>query len=382
LKHRIARLGAACALLGLAAMPMVAAAQDESYEVMPYATGLHQPRGLTFDPNGNLVVAEQGTGFNDAQLTRLMDLDGNGMADNGAEIKPLAVGLPSAATAPEDTGAPPEILGAGGVAYGADGTLYTVTGQFNPDYNTNQFFSVWSSAAANESTNPLRTVNPYAQLAQYEVANNPDGAQIDSNPYSIVVDADGNAYVNDAGANATLKVAPDGTISTFAVYPSVAVPADLAQIFGFDFTDAVPTGLAMGPDGALYVSLLTGFPFSEGASMVYRLDDADGNGNAMDDGEMTVFADGLTTSTALAFGPDGTLYATEFRGPLTDETGMNIATGRVVEWADGAWDTVADGLTTPTGLAVGADGTIYVSEEFAGVVMSIHESGEETDGGM
>jgi sugar lactone lactonase YvrE len=214
------------------------------------------------------------------------------------------------------------------------------------------------------------------------VANNPDGAQIDSNPYSIVVDADGNAFVNDAGANATLMVAPDGTISTYAVYPSVAVPDELAQIFGFSFTDAVPTGLAMGPDGALYVSLLTGFPFSEGASMVYRLEDTNGNGNAMDDGEMTVFADGLTTSTALAFGPDGTLYATEFRGPLTDETGQNIATGRVVEWADGAWETIADGLITPTGLAVGADGTVYVSEEFAGVIMSIHASSEATDGGM
>jgi len=251
-----------------------------------------------------------------------------------------------------------------------------VTGQFNPDYNTNQFFSVWSSAASNESTNPLRTLNPYAQLAQYEVANNPDGAQIDSNPYSIVVDADGNAFVNDAGANATLMIAPDGTISTYAVYPSVEVPEELAQIFGIPFTDAVPTGLAVGPDGALYVSLLTGFPFSEGASMVYRLEDTDGNGSAMDDGEMTVFADGLTTSTALAFGADGTLYATEFRGPLTDLSGENIATGRVVEWADGAWETIADGLVTPTGLAVGADGTVYVSEEFAGMVMAIRSTGE------
>ena len=346
MKHRIARLGAAVALLGLAAMPAVASAQGETYEVMPYATGLHQPRGLTIDPNGHLVVAEQGTGNNDAQLTRLMDLDGNGMADNGAELRPVASGLPSAATPPQDAGAPPEILGAGGVAFGADGAVYTVTGQFNPDYTSNQFFSVWSSAASNDSSNPLRTINPYAQLGQYEVAENPDGAQIDSNPYSIVVDADGNAYVNDAGANATLKITPDGTISTYAVYPSVEVPADLAAIFGIPYTDAVPTGLAIGPDGALYVSLLTGFPFSEGASMVYRLDDANGNGNVMDAGEMTVVADGLTTSTALAFGPDGTLYATEFRGPLTDLSGQTIATGRVVEWVNGAWETIADGLVT------------------------------------
>jgi sugar lactone lactonase YvrE len=179
--------------------------------------------------------------------------------------------------------------------------------------------------------------------------------------------------VNDAGANATLKIAPDGTISTYAVYPPVEVPAELG--LPFPVTDAVPTGLAIGPDGALYVSLLTGFPFSEGASMVYRLEDADGDGNAMGEGEMTVYASGLTTSTALAFGPDGTLYATEFRGPLTDPTGQAIATGDVVAWVDGGWQTVADGLITPTGLAVSADGTIYVSEEFAGMVAAIHESG-------
>jgi len=36
-------------------------------------------------------------------------------------------------------------------------------------------------------------------------------------------------------------------------------------------TDPVPTGLARGPDGALYVGLLTGVPFAPGAASVYRV---------------------------------------------------------------------------------------------------------------
>jgi sugar lactone lactonase YvrE len=363
------RLCGLLAVLGMLAIPIGAAAQGDEYTVMPYATGLNHPRGLTWDPNGNLVVATEGTGNGDGAIWRLSDRNGNGWIDNESEVKPVAVNLPSWAF-PEGEG---EILGPSGVTYGADGTLYAVTGGGDDPYST-QSFALWSSSAPNNSTNQLRTINPYAHFGQYEWAQNPDGAQLDSDPYSVVVDADGNAYVNDAAANDTLKVAPDGTITTYAVYPPVEVPAELG--LPFPVTDAVPTGLAVGPDGALYVSLLTGFPFSEGASMVYRLEDLDGDGNAMGAGEMTVYADGLTTSTALAFDADGNLLATEFRGPLTDPTGQAIATGDVVEWVNGAWQTVADGLVTPTGLTVGPDGTIYVSMEFADTIIAIHEGGE------
>jgi hypothetical protein len=364
----LVRIAALVALLALIAVPLGAAADDE-YSVMPYATGLHHPRGLTIDPDGNLVVTNVGTANDDGSIWRLQDLDGNMMADNGAEMKPLATNLPSTYF-DETTG---EILGSSDAAYGADGTLYAVTGAQPADIYSRTYFSLWSSAAPNDSTNSLRTINPYAQFGEYELANNPAGGPIDSDPYSLKVMDDGTVFVNDAGGNDTLMVTPDGTITTYAVYPPIEVPADIAAMYGVPYSDPVPTGLTMGPDGALYVSLLTGFPFVEGASVVYRLEDTNGDGDAMDAGEMTVYADGLTTSTALAWDADGHLLATEFRGPLTDLSGQNIATGRVVEWVDGAWETIADGLVTPTGLAVGWDGTIYVSMEFADTIVQILE---------
>ena len=55
--------------------------------------------------------------------------------------------------------------------------------------------------------------------------------------------ADGGMLVTDPGANSLLRVHPDQSISTVAMLP--------ARDFGFvRLTESVPTGLAVGPDGA------------------------------------------------------------------------------------------------------------------------------------
>ena len=66
--------------------------------------------------------------------------------------------------------------------------------------------------------------------------------------------------------------------------------------------DAVPTAVAIGPDGAMYVSQLTGFPFPAGGSTIWRI---------AGDSAPTAFATGLTNVTDLAFAADGSLYAVQ-----------------------------------------------------------------------
>lgn len=365
--RRVVRFAAALAVLGALLAPAAASAQDGSYETSLYSWGIANPRGLSIDPtNGSLIVASLGTGYQDGAVWRLTDLNGDGMADNGAEMRYALNNLPSWSLEIEGS---TEYTGSADAAVTADGEIYVVVGinPTDPMYDK-QFNAVWSTAAENTSGNPFRVANPYASLGVAEITQNPDGGIIDSNGYSIVVADDGTAYVNDAGANTTWKVAPDGTVTPFAVYPAFANPID----FGPPFVDMVPTGLAIGPDGALYVSFLTGFPFLEGASMVYRLEDLDGDGDAMEAGEMEVYADGLTTSTAIAFDTDGNLYATEFRGFLT---GQDMPSGRVVMWDGGEWHVVAEGLISPTGLAIGWDNTIFVTQEFVGQIVAIRHAG-------
>jgi hypothetical protein len=141
--------------------------------------------------------------------------------------------------------------------------------------------------------------------------------------------------------------------------------------------DVVPTGLAYGPDGALYMASLTGWPYPPGVANVYRLEDANGDGDAMDPDEVSVYAEGFTAATDLAFEASGALLVTEFSTDmaglvvdLTAERAVELP-GRLVRYRTGGpLEVVAAGLVSPTAVAVSGD-RIFVSEEFAGRVREV-----------
>ena len=114
---------------------------------------------------------------------------------------------------------------------------------------------------------------------------------------------------------------------------------------------AVPTTVRVGPDHALYFGQLTGFPFPPGGANVYRL--APG-------GMPEVFAAGFTNIIDIAFGRDGSLYVLQISaaGLLSGNP-----VGALIRVApDGTRSTIAPGaLISPGGIAIGHDGSIYVS---------------------
>jgi sugar lactone lactonase YvrE len=180
-----------------------------------------------------------------------------------------------------------------------------------------------------------------ADIAAYEGANNPDGLQVDTNPYGLLA-LPGHQLVTDAGGNSLLDVRADGSISTVTTFPKV--------LGGFGPADAVPTDVVLGPDGAYYVSNLSGVPFTPGSALVWRV---------LPDGSKTVYAAGLTQVTDLAFGPEGSLYVLQhaaapfFGGP-----------GSIVRIAPGGARTTIDTqgrLDHPAGLVVGPNGALYVA---------------------
>ena len=303
-------------------------------------SGLDNPRGLAFGPEGALYVAEAGRGgpgpcilLRPPQLPFCYGPTGAVSRLWRGEQERIATGLPSHAGPTGEATGPHDIsfLGRGGgyvtIGLGFEGKPRSALADVGDQFG----WLVHLSASGGWK--------PIADVAAYEFANNPGGGPLDSNPYGLLAEP-GSRIVADAGANALLRIAANGYISTLAVFPSRAQGRP---------TDAVPTAVAVGPDGAYYVAQLTGIPFAAGSANIYRL---------VPGQAPTVRWSGFTTVIDIAFGPDGSLYVLEHStGPV-----FFALPGRLLKVApDGTRSTVVDGLTRPGSVTVGPDGALYVS---------------------
>jgi hypothetical protein len=307
-------------------------------------SGLDSPRGLAFGPEGALYVAEAGRGGPGPCVLlpppRLLQCYGPTGAVSRlwrGEQERIATGLPSYGSALETTG-PHDIslLGRGG-AYLTIGLGLELLPRSALGSAGDQFGQLVHVPASGRW-------RPIADIAAYEIANNPDGGDRNSNPYGLLAEP-GSRVVVDAGGNTLLRVRANGDISTVAVFGARANPSPI----GPPFSESVPTAVAVGPDGAYYVAELTGVPFLAGFARIHRV---------APDGTTSVYASGFTTVIDIAFGPDGSLYVLEHStGPV-----FFAMPGRLLKVAtDGTRTTVIDGLTRPGSVAVGPDGALYVS---------------------
>lgn len=297
-------------------------------------TGLTAPRGLTPTEDGGLLIAEVGAG-------RLLEMS------PGGRISVIAEGLPFSLIS-----GPGERYPAGPSAVIAlEGEYFYVVGE-----HIRRGFSELYRLEPGSTPEPVT-----GQEIVDRFPTNPL-----TNPYDLVLDPDGGFLVTDAGINAVLHITEAGEISEYVELGERENPQPLN---GFSMIDVVPTGAAYGPDGALYIASLTGYPYPQGAAYVYRLEET------VDGVEATVFAKGFTAATDLHFDKDGSLLVTEFSTDMRalaedDIREAERIPGRLVRWRGGEIEVVAEGLVSPTSVAV-TDGRMFVSEEFAGRVSEI-----------
>ncbi len=387
------RVSALVAVLGglapLALPAHAGAAPAPSYTVV--STGLDNPHGLTFGPDGSLYVAEAGSGGagtclpnpNPTTAPRCYGPSGAitriRFTPDGTPVRQgrVVTGLPSLAVA-TGIGA----TGPTGISFAGHNPLPYVVVQVEMNVVT-------STAPPPRGLGPvdgryfgdLLRVFPFAgiglrfpvaDIARYQAANipynGPDAEpKPDTDPYAVLADqATGGAYVVDAAANDLVFVDRARRVSTVAVFPDHSFPGSpigcgqaISPTLNNYCYQSVPDSIARGPDGALYVGELGGGGAPLGGSSIYRIVPG-----ATTIQQPAVYQGGFTSIGAIAFGPDGSLYVLEI---FENGLGSPNPSGALIRVApDGTRTTIASGLAggliAPTGLAISPDGkAAYVS---------------------
>jgi hypothetical protein len=369
------RLAAGCAALvtGLAtATAGPAVAHDRAPTATTpavVATALHNPRHLQWY-DGGLYVAEAGRGGSGACLPApeaegedtCVGATGSITRVQGNRQRRVVTKLPSLAVESGEGAIGPSDVRVHGrrftvaLGLGADPTRRVELGAAGRRLGTVSTGRLGSSR--------LRVV---ADVAAHEALTNPDGKVeggqkvLDTNPVGLV-QRGRTSMVVDAGGNALLSY-QHHDVDTVAVFPSTPVPGPGGATIPMD---AVPTAAAVGPDGAIYVSQLTGFPFPVGGASIWRV--APGKAPVK-------YATGLTNVTDLAFGRDGSLYAVELtvKGLLAGDA-TSGAVVRIPRGGGAQHTTVAGSLPAPYGIALHGDSayvTTHTNEAGTGAVVRI-----------
>ncbi len=320
-----------------------------------FATGLNNPRGLEFGPDGNLYVAEGGIGGTNSTIgiceqvvprvgpytgsatgSRISRIDQNGVRSTFVD------NLPSAQTS-ANVGS--FVSGVADVAF-VGNTLYALLAGAGCSHgvpslpngivriNSNGTFTLIADLSAFLQANPV--ANP-----------EPDDFEPDGTWYSMVA-VRGDFYAVEPNHGEVDKITTGGQITRV-----VDVSASQGHI--------VPTAIAY--KGNFFFGNLGLFPVSPGTEQIRKLTPS---------GEFKTVANGLSTVLGLAFDQHDRLFVLEsMTAPGSPGPGQ-LGTGKVIRIdPNGTQTEIASGLSFASAMTLGPDGALYVSNFGFGALADI-----------
>lgn len=349
--------------IGVAAAATVGAIGFQTASAQDASPAAEEGMGLPPLPEGGEVVAE---GFFNATGLAIDEAGTLYVAEQGFIATPEEPPAPPADPSVLQEGSPLEVIIPGQIhAIAADGTasvlasgipqatsialsggkLYAVAGGMSISAGFLPIDGENRITAVDTASGEISTV---AELGMFEFENNPDGTDINPNLYGIAADADGQLYVADAGGNTLFTVDPaTGEFALFAVVPTQEELMGGSPVAPEMARQPVPTSIAIDGDGVIHVTLLSE-AWSGPSILAYT-----------PDGEYTTGAGPLSAVVGSAIGPDGNLYIVQLSDNMMQEQPALGSVHRVN--ADGTTEAVIEGLFFPHGIAIDAEGTVYLT---------------------
>ena len=329
----------ALALSLLVFLVSLASYAQDSISIRTVAEGLFYPAGLALLPDGGVLIAEAGGHGERSAGISLLQPDG--------ALGRLVSGLPSSFSHQNLIRAPALAVSP------ADGAVVLALAG-------SQLYSLPSEVARRLPDQPLSPADLERRQANR-------GGLFFLHPFAIAFDARGAPMVTDAAGNGLVHERADGSLGYLHRFAALDNPRQAGGRL-----EALPTGLAHAGNIS-YVTLFSGCPHvTNGGELV----------SLAADGKQRTIVDGLNMPIDVALDGAGAVWILEHAAAAPgrdcfNELDDDEASGRLSRInQDGILETVAERLRFPVAVLPMPDGSLYLTEAYAGRLLHIQFGAE------